>query len=109
MAQNLRDVANRHTLSEQDRRAAVPQEVKRKHRQVLSVAVRTPAIDDPRVLAFLPSSDPRLSQQSLQITGHAAAVERASLARRKDEAGTFGAPFSPSQKLTLPLSLPMLD
>lgn len=87
----------------------MPQRVKRKRRRVLSVAVRTLAIDDPRVLAFLPSSDPRLSQQSLQITGHATAVERASIPRRKHEAGTFSAPFSPSQKLTLPLLLPMLD
>ena len=41
--------------------------------QVLGAAVRTLAIDDPRVLALAPAADPRLSQQSLQITGHAAA------------------------------------
>jgi hypothetical protein len=66
-------------------------------------------IDDPTVLAVLPSADPRLLEQSLEVTSHAAAVEWASIARRKHEPRTFRAPFSPSEKLTLPLMLPMPD
>jgi hypothetical protein len=61
------------------------------------------------VLAFLPSSNPRLSQQSLQSAGYAATVERAALPRRKYEIRSLGPPFPASQKLTLPLLLPMLN
>ena len=70
MSEDLRDVSDRDTLCEQNRRARMPERMKRQSRQALCFAVLALPIDDVRMAAAGIPADPCSEQQALQVARH---------------------------------------